>query len=203
MSFRILSAILLLASLASRLQAGPCSYASTYHSCSYTPYVNQVTVVKEVPVYVAAFIPVVSVGYASAPVAPYQPAAAATAAPAAEPCADLRARLANLERLLQQNSAQPAGQAAYPTPQASASSSGLALLASRCAECHTRGKEKGGIALTAEDGRSVLKLSPEQRQKVLRSTMGAQGKPPSMPKNHPPLSNEEFGQLLESLVNAD
>jgi mono/diheme cytochrome c family protein len=94
---------LVLTGLPGTLLAGSChqSYAVSY---AY-PVVKQVTVVKEVPVYVAAFTPVVAVGYVAPAVyaPPALPAAMPQQSMPQDPCAQLKDRVANLERLLQQS----------------------------------------------------------------------------------------------------
>jgi uncharacterized membrane protein len=187
--------------LAGEALAGSCGYYQPYYA---QPYVVK-QVIREIPVYVAAFVPVVSVGYAA-------PVAAAIAQPVqqqampqalqAEPCADLKQRLDRLERLLSGNVVNPAQQAGQPTVlQSQAPQTGAwAVLASRCAECHTEGASmKGKFALFGADSRPV-KLTAEQKLKVLAVTKGKAGQAPTMPKAPgKPLTDEEYAKLLDLL----
>lgn len=184
-------------------------YGSYYYTPTYYNY-KTVTVVKEVPLYVAAYVPVVTVGYAPTAVAPYAPVAAApaplstaTGAAQGDPCAELRGRVAAMEKMLQRLTQQPASppqeQAPAPTAPAPTSQMGswVNVLVTKCAECHTNGKTKGGFALLAEDGKTPVKFTPEQVTKILKATKGNQGKPPTMPKGKPQLTDQEFGSLLD------
>lgn len=206
------------------LLAGSCYHAAPYVTYA-APVVKTVYAVKEVPVYVAAFTPVVSVGYVAPAVYTPPVVTAAPAMPQAmpqDPCAQLKERVAALERALQpptqpqpqiqpnQSSvpaapAQPSRSEPVPAPQSSSPQGAAAqpsnltaatVIQNRCAECHTAGRLKGGFALAGEDGRLLL-LTPEQIRKVLSSTKGKPGTPPKMPKGKPPLTDEEFAALLE------
>jgi mono/diheme cytochrome c family protein len=124
---RILTVILTALCLVPQAQAQcgrtfyPSYYQPTYHAPYYPP-----TVIVEKQVYVASFVPVVSVGFAAQ---------------------------------------------AGPHP-------GLAVLAARCASCHTEGRLKAGVAkgggfpLFARDGKTALVLSSDQAVRTWRACRG-------------------------------
>jgi hypothetical protein len=100
------------------LAAGCKSYYPVSYSY-YTPYVQKEYVVqqviKEIPIYVAKFVPVVSVGYAPAPVA--APAmSAAMPSQAINPCAELQGRVAQLEALIRGQAPPQYGPQQGPVP---------------------------------------------------------------------------------------
>lgn len=203
-----------------------------YVSYATPTYVQrEVVVVKQIPVYVAAFVPVVSVGYAAPGVA-VAPAAPAVQAPmpasAPAPCDALAARVAQLERLLQAQgppagaqpgqganvngtNVQPPAQA-LPQPQPGAAPQGqvstpppgaayAAVFTQRCAECHTEGSLKKNGFPLVNAAGAPLAFNHEQVARILAYTKGKVGKPPVCPKGKSPLDDREFGALLELLDN--
>lgn len=194
---------------------------------SYTPYYapttyREVVVVREAAVYVAQFVPVVTVGVAaSVPVAPaVAPVAAPAAAPmpaaqpvAADPCASLRAEVNEMKAMLRQmqtqgqNSPLPPPGAVSPSPPTDprAAPAGntpgyVGVLMTKCASCHTAGKLKPKVpfALVNADG-TIPRFTPEQTKAILRATMGDDNQKPTMPPAGP-LDDQSFGALLQ-IVN--
>ena len=165
--------------------------------------VKVVTVVERVaviePIVVATFaaVPVVSVGltpgygYAPPPVAAVAPAAPDPAV------AELRALVQELRQALTAGRTAAAPAVATPAPVATAAHAGV--LQSRCARCHSDAAAKGNMRLFERS--QLVKLSGDQVKAILAAVKGTATKPPSMPKDGKPLTDDEFSVLFLGILD--
>jgi mono/diheme cytochrome c family protein len=163
--------------------------------------VKEVVVVKEVAAFVASFVPVVSVGYA-APVVPAYglqqpygpPAQAVVPQQAVDPCAEVRQQLAALAAEVKQLRNGGAPPPVQPMQNAAVTGRHVAVLAAKCAKCHTGATARGKLQLYTAPGQ-LNPLAADQKLKVL--AMVRKGLMP--PKPEAPLTEQEISDLHELL----